>query len=47
VFDLAMAVKGIVFVIGLPVYAIFLAGYLRDLLPDLATATGILGAIAR
>lgn len=47
VFDLAMSVKGIVFVVGLPVYAIFLAGYLRDLLPDLAGATGLLRALAQ
>lgn len=30
VFDLAMAVKGIVYVVGLPIYAIVLVGYLRD-----------------
>jgi type III secretion protein T len=29
VFDLALSVKGLVFVIGLPLYAVFLIGYLR------------------
>jgi type III secretion protein T len=30
VFDLAMSVKGLIYVIGLPIYATFLTGYLRD-----------------
>ncbi len=38
VFDLAMAVKGLVQVVGLPVYAVFLIGYLRS---GLAPLTGI------
>ena len=29
VFDLALSVKGLVFVIGLPLYGVFLIGYLR------------------
>ena len=36
VFDLAMAVKGIVYVVGLPIYAVVLVGYLRDGLAPLA-----------
>ncbi len=30
VFDLAMSLKGLVHVVGLPLYAVFLIGYLRD-----------------
>ncbi len=30
VFDLAMSAKGLVHVVGLPLYAVFLIGYLRD-----------------
>lgn len=30
VFDLALSIKGIVFVVGLPVYAVFLIGYLNS-----------------
>ncbi len=36
VFDLAMSLKGLVHVVGLPVYAVFLIGYLRDGLAPLA-----------
>ena len=36
IFDLALSVKGIVFVVGLPVYAVFLMAYLRDGLAPLA-----------
>jgi type III secretion protein T len=36
VFDLSMAVKGLVFVVGLPLYAAVLIGYLRDGLKPLA-----------
>jgi type III secretion protein T len=32
VFDLSMSLKGLVQVIGLPIYAVFLIGYFRDLL---------------
>lgn len=46
VFDLAMAVKGVVFVLLLPAYAVFLAGYLRDLLPPLAETEAVLRAFA-
>ncbi|WP_338664483.1 type III secretion system export apparatus subunit SctT [Pararoseomonas sp. SCSIO 73927] len=46
VFDLAMAVKGIVFVVSLPLYAIFLPHYLRDLLLPLAGAGELLRGFA-
>lgn len=36
VFDLALSVKGLVFIIGLPLYAAFLLGYLRASLAPLA-----------
>ncbi len=42
VFDLAMAVKGLVHVIGLPVYAVFLLSYLRDGLAPLAQFEALL-----
>ena len=37
VFDLAMSLKGLVYVVGLPLYAVFLIGYLRDGLGPLAS----------
>lgn len=37
VFDLAMSAKGLVTVLGMPVYAVFLMGYLRDGLAPLAS----------
>jgi type III secretion protein T len=39
VFDLALSVKGIVHVVGLPIYAVFLITYLRDGLAPLAAVT--------
>ncbi|WP_376091777.1 type III secretion system export apparatus subunit SctT [Roseomonas sp. CCTCC AB2023176] len=42
IFDLAMSVKGIVFVVSLPLYAMFLPRYLRDALVPLATAADAL-----
>ena len=35
VFDLAMSVKGLVYVIGLPLYSVFLIGYMREELAPL------------
>lgn len=46
VFDLAMAVKGIVFVLAMPVYALFLAGYLRDLVVPLGGGAALLSPFA-
>lgn len=46
VFDLAMSVKGIVFVVALPLYGIFLPQYLRALLVPLAGAGGLLRGFA-
>lgn len=42
VFDLAMSVKGIVFVVALPIYALFLPRYLRDALVPLAASGNVL-----
>lgn len=42
VFDLALSVKGLVYVIGLPVYAVFLIGYLRNGLAPLLSIGDLL-----
>lgn len=46
VFDLAMAVKGIVYVVGLPIYAIVLVGYLREGLAPLGNLAAQLRGFA-
>jgi len=46
VFDLAMSVKGIVFVVGLPLYVLFLPRYLRDILVPLAASGDTLRSLA-
>ncbi len=38
-FDIALSVKGLITVVGLPVYAVFLITYLRDGLAPLASIT--------
>jgi type III secretion protein T len=47
VFDLAMAVKGVVFALALPLYAVFLARYLAGTLAPLADAARELEGLAR
>jgi type III secretion protein T len=42
VFDLSMSVKGLVQVFGLPIYAVFLIGYLQDDLRPLAHVASLL-----
>lgn len=42
VFDLAMSMKGLIYVIGMPVYAVFLIGYFQSGLGDLLNIQGAL-----
>lgn len=46
VFDLAMSLKGLVQVIGLPIYAVFLIGYLRNGLTPLVSVGDALRRLA-
>jgi type III secretion protein T len=42
IFDLSMSVKGLVFCVGLPLYAVFLTGYFRSALGPLADLVPVL-----